>query len=919
LLILAGITINTLFGENGILTRAQNAKDENISAQEIEEISTAYTAAFIADRGENVSTNITASDIADQFEINGVNATTADVSGKIKIDFPDSGNSYYLYVDEKETTGKDPGTVEKIEASNGDELGLTADLREKIDKAIEDSKATLVGEKYIVTLDDDGKTYQKDEDGYYEELDVSKDTTPGELTGSGTASDPYKIQSIEDLVAFSYNVNTGLNSYEGKVVVLERNLYFDGSYNSYYDETTQYASLRNGEVTLCAYRPASDTSEVTGTYTGTVSGDIKTLMTERTFIPIGIGSNTFKGTFDGQGHYLAGIYFNSAFFTIFSGSIQITTGIGMFGNSSTGITIKNFGLETGYYIDGASVNNIGMILGCAYGSGDTDISNCYNKIDITCGKASQIAGIIGKVYSTNSLNVNLTNCYNKGNVTVSTSSSSTFVGGIISYVDYSAGNINITNCYNTGNITGYKMMSGIVAYCYSGTYEIKNCYNTGNLTVTASSMNGAGGIFGWSNSNCNSILIDNCYNTGNITSTNAENIGGIAAYIAAYTNGVTISNSYNLGTINSQSSSNTYCGGIVGYSYPVKEITNCYNDAEITVSSSGGMFGGIGAYLYSFMSDNQGINKCYNKGNITATGTNNYSIYLGGILGYEGSSCTGLDKCYNEGNIYVEKYPSSSVGGVAGYLCSSKNFYNCYNIGNITVENITSDNGIGGLIGYGNSTLNYIFNSYNLGNVTGYQKVGGIVGYTGTKNIENCYNKGNVNSSQYAGGICGSEYTSSNYVNCYNFGEINSSGEIKNSYGAGGIVGYGYVVLMSKCYNKGTITSDYSGGIIGKFDGTTMSISDCHNIGDVKESTSSTNVGEIIGYGTATVTDCTYLKKDSNANANGATGVKDISVTMSVTNFIKLMNDVVTENNKSEDNVKLYSWKEENGLPVFDI
>jgi hypothetical protein len=40
---------------------------------------------------------------------------------------------------------------------------------------------------------------------------------------------------------------------------------------------------------------------------------------------------------------------------------------------------------------------------------------------------------------------------------------------------------------------------------------------------------------------------------------------------------------------------------------------------------------------------------------------------------------------------------------------------------------------------------------------------------------------------------------------------------------------------------------------------------------------------------------------------------------MSVTNFIKLMNDVVTENNKSEDNVKLYSWKEENGFPVFDI
>ena len=51
------------------------------------------------------------------------------------------------------------------------------------------------------------------------------DTTPGEISGDGTDANPYKIQSIEDLVYFENQVNNG-NNYTGKTIKLEVSLNF---------------------------------------------------------------------------------------------------------------------------------------------------------------------------------------------------------------------------------------------------------------------------------------------------------------------------------------------------------------------------------------------------------------------------------------------------------------------------------------------------------------------------------------------------------------------------------------------------------------------------------------------------------------------------------------------------------------------
>ena len=72
LLILAGVTIATLTGDNGILTKASQTKEQNILGQEKDEMSIAYSGAMAEKEGQNT---ITAGDVNNQFSLNGTNAT----------------------------------------------------------------------------------------------------------------------------------------------------------------------------------------------------------------------------------------------------------------------------------------------------------------------------------------------------------------------------------------------------------------------------------------------------------------------------------------------------------------------------------------------------------------------------------------------------------------------------------------------------------------------------------------------------------------------------------------------------------------------------------------------------------------------------------------------------------------------------
>ena len=90
LLILAGVSISMLAGENGVITQAKKAKEETEIAEEKEAVQVAYTGAV----GEKLDADkVKASDVQKQLDLNGTEATA---SGNIKVKFTKSGRIYKL-------------------------------------------------------------------------------------------------------------------------------------------------------------------------------------------------------------------------------------------------------------------------------------------------------------------------------------------------------------------------------------------------------------------------------------------------------------------------------------------------------------------------------------------------------------------------------------------------------------------------------------------------------------------------------------------------------------------------------------------------------------------------------------------------------------------------------------------------------
>ena len=92
LLILAGVTIATLTGENGILTRASQASEQTEIEEEKEAIGLAYTGVLADNNGSGVSD----SELQNELQKNGYNATVTDNGdGTLTVTF-ESGREYTI-------------------------------------------------------------------------------------------------------------------------------------------------------------------------------------------------------------------------------------------------------------------------------------------------------------------------------------------------------------------------------------------------------------------------------------------------------------------------------------------------------------------------------------------------------------------------------------------------------------------------------------------------------------------------------------------------------------------------------------------------------------------------------------------------------------------------------------------------------
>ena len=205
-------------------------------------------------------------------------------------------------------------------------------------------------------------------------------------------------------------------------------------------------------------------------------GDWETTAPANSWTAIGLNSSkNFRGTFDGQGYTISGIYINNN-----------QENQGLFGYIGNGGTIKNVSVAESYI---KAADRTGVFVGAIVG---------YNNA--------------GTVES----------CSNSGTVAGSGNSNG-YIGGIVGYNN--AGTVE--RCFNSGTLTGTGTrpnVGGIAGINDGSGATVKNCSNCGEVKGT--NANSCGGIAGI---NYIGAIISNCSNNGTVSGTgNADKAGGIA-------------------------------------------------------------------------------------------------------------------------------------------------------------------------------------------------------------------------------------------------------------------------------------------------------------------------------------------------------------------------------------------------------
>ncbi|MCL1978961.1 MAG: hypothetical protein FWG60_02240, partial [Methanomassiliicoccaceae archaeon] len=220
--------------------------------------------------------------------------------------------------------------------------------------------------------------------------------------------------------------------------------------------------------------------------------------------------------------------------------------------------------------------------------------------------------------------------------------------------------------------------------------------------------------------------------------------------------------------------------GLFGYVAAAGSVSDvCVEESYIYCSAADGVTGGLVGYNYGTIAD------CHNAGTIVASGTG------GSAGGLVGNNYGTVSSSFNTGMVNSK----ANGGSAGGLVCFNYDtIIYCYSSGDVTI-NTTASVYAGGVAAY--SDQGSISNCYNAGaisNAAAGANQGGIVGGSNGGMIENCYNTGSVTGSvsNNAGGISGETVNSTDIINCYNTGKV---------------------------------TAFHSGGLIGSFDNSTVSLS----------------------------------------------------------------------------------------------
>ncbi len=588
------------------------------------------------------------------------------------------------------------------------------------------------------------------------------------LTGAGTETDPYIIDSQADLEQLSVACRNG-NTFNEK--------YFQLGVNNL--EANQQISVHT-------------TSDGKGGFCGGFDGDNHS-------IKVTLEGDTYVGLFGQLG--TAGVVKN----------LTVTGTVSSTGSAADMRSGAVAGIAYGtiqHCTNQATVQGKGGYIGgiAGYAAVNSTIDQCINEGGVTAEKANS-GGIAGYVNNP----ATVSNCKNEGAV-----SGTTAVGGIVGYVNGNANaetnTIVLSGNENNGTVTGTSYRVGGIVGVSTSMVLIDTCTNNGSVEGTGNTTSNQGGVGGIAGAVYDTD-INGCVNGETAVITNSGMAtGGIVGYINK--NGVEITDCHNNAAITEDGA---YVGGIVGYTAYDTVIENCDNTGSIIGNTTSAYsYGGIAGAMISGGT----IQSCNNEGVVKGRGnsTGNVPGGVGGIVGTMYASTVKL--CENKGTISNDY---TCAGGIVGLIYKDKNpsgdaiIEECKNYASIQAEN----QGAGGIVGFANVANNIVVQILNCDNgsesskadITGKAYAGGIIGNLGTTStdsqhvIKGCKNFGDivatgsvtVNNAKSArvGGIAGMSY--GNITSCSSSGSVTAK-EISvtatdaigtsDNYRTGKIVGY---------------------------------------------------------------------------------------------------------------------------------
>lgn len=736
LLILASVSILTLFGENGLLERAKWSTFLNEFSIVEESVDIKNMEKQIEDKTTNLVLNIKTIEkiqnenlqesLIDTIKnIEKIETITETEVELYKIDLKKLNlniNNEYIINIKSGMIYKIRGHKYRGKIYHRPDYGSEKNMNVEEDKfKIEGISVTIGKTKKIIAYlgnsiinnseiqweSSDTNILTVDTEGNITGVNLGKATLTGRLKNNDKKTATIEIEvtqliqaiyTKEDMEEFRANVNSG-DTYQGLTVRLMRNI-----------------DLRGGSSNI--------------------------------WETIGDGNVSFNGVFEGNNNKISGLYIET------SNAVQ-----GLFGDIWDS-KIQNLKVD-GYVEASYCVGGIAGIINNAI------VDNCeFRGTVIATGKDSKgetdVGGIAGRL---GSLGGSITNCRNYASI--EGESYGVSIGGIVGWQMKGT----VENCNNYGTVKGVNSVGGIAGDSASNQhleYEaiINNCNNYGNVIGEQSNIGGIDGYIGGKNTQ-----VTNCNNEAEIIcngkdSNGSSEIGGIVGATNKFGENIKIINCKNKGKV---SAIGYDTGGIVG-DLIKGSVEKCENYGYI-FNNVGYLAGIVGAGGTTANGDIS-ISKCINFGKVERI---DEELVFGPIGGIGGQIYGYIDNCINAGEISSEarnKSDESDVGGIVGdiHQCGAEVIY-CYNTGKIS----STYNAVGGIVGCSPKKTTSI-------------KI--------TPSIQYCYNIGEVKANSIAGGILGQNLdTTSPVSNCVYLenkltltgidseetvlGEIKSSDEIK--------------------------------------------------------------------------------------------------------------------------------------------